>query len=405
MGECPTCASQALEDHDAGSGLRVARCPHCRGTFAEQSQVRALVRGASLTQTTDVAPLLLGGEPEVRCPACVDVSMQPLSLRSGEGDLWQCRRCGGVWLPEPALFALRRAAPAKPTLTAPPGERARKSSVVDRDPGRGLAHSRSRFDAGVENLVGVPAMLLLSALLCATPFGRLLASMVGMPFHELGHAAASWLSSRIAIPLPFFTFWFDDQSVLMGLVVASALGWLGYRAYQEDNRFAMGVAATLLFIQAIFTLALPTDLTLMWQILSGAMAELLFGAFLLVAFHFPLPDRLRWDFWRWVAIIPGALCFTQAMLLWRRASNDLNHMPWGAALGAESDGDMNRLVGQFGWSAQELADFYLRTGYVCVIALVAAYVYAVVRHYRANGSLPLSLPARRDLGETEEVSR
>lgn len=353
----------------------------------------------------DVAPLLLGDEPEVRCPGCVGTAMQPLSLRSGEGELWQCHRCGGVWLPEVALFALRREAPVPNPVRAPPAERRMTPSVVDRDPDNGLAHSRSRFDAGIENLIGVPAMLLLSALICATSFGRLFASMVAMPFHELGHAAASWLSSRIAIPLPFFTYWFDDQSLLMGLIVAGALGWLGFRAYREDNRFAMGLAATLFLIQATFSLALPANLTLMWQILSGALAELLFGALLLVAFHFPMPDRLRWDFWRWVAIIPGALCFTHAMQLWSTVSNDLSQMPWGAALGADSDGDMNRLVGHFGWSARELADFYLRTGYVCAAAIVVAYGYALYRHHRTNGSLPFMLGSRRDLEGTNEVSR
>ena len=94
----------------------------------------------------------------------------------------------------------------------------------------------------------------------------------------------------------------------------------------------------------------------MWQILSGALGELLLGAFLLVAFHFPLPDKIRWDFWRWVAIIPGALCFTHAMKLWRTVASDVSQMPWGSALGNDSDGDMNRLVQQFGWGANELAD-------------------------------------------------
>ncbi|MGB5809007.1 MAG: hypothetical protein WBG86_00680, partial [Polyangiales bacterium] len=290
-----------------------------------------------------------------------------------------------LWLPEGTVFALRRSTPPRARAPVPP--RTFEPRPLPRDPdATGLAHSRSRFDAGVENLVGVPLMLFLSLLICASSFGRLLASLVGMPFHELGHAAASWLSSRIAIPLPFFTFWFDDQSILMGLVVAAALGWLGYHAYQEGNRFAMGVAATLLVIQAIFTLALPTHLTLMWQILSGALGELLFGAFLLVAFHFPLPDRLRWDFWRWVAIIPAALCFTHAMNMWRTAAADVSQMPWGAALGSESDGDMNRLVAQFGWSAHELAEFYLHTGYLCATAIVAAYAYSLWRYRQSHRS-------------------
>jgi hypothetical protein len=70
------------------------------------------------------------------------------------------------------------------------------------------------------------------------------------------------------------------------------------------------------------------------------------------------------------------------MTLWRTASADVSQMPWGSALGSDSDGDMNRLVLQFAWNANELANFYLRTGYVCLAALGIAYVYAAYRLLR-----------------------
>ncbi len=369
-----------LESYEAMPGVVVELCQHCRGLFLDRNEIRKLLGRGSLAGVTEVVPLVLGEEVAMRCPTCVDPAMQPLRLSAGAGDLWQCRGCGGSWLPEGAFFALARA--LKTNSTRPSKEpTARRAS---RTPGRHrlprLAHSRSSFDAGLENLIGVPLVLLLSYLFSATFLGRMLASLVGMPFHELGHAAASWLSSRIAIPLPFFTVWYDDQSILMGLVVASGLIWLGYHAYREHNRFALATAVVLLVVQAIFTLALPARLTLMWQILSGALGELVFGAFLLVAFHFPLPDRLRWDFWRWVAILPGALCFTHAMRLWRTVVSDVSQMPWGSALGNDSDGDMNRLVQQFGWGANELAEFYLHTGYWCVTGIAVAYGYALWRH-------------------------
>jgi hypothetical protein len=40
---------------------------------------------------------------------------------------------------------------------------------------------------------------------------------------------------------------------------------------------------------------------------------------------------------------------------------------------------MNRLVQQFGWSANDLADFYLAIAYACLTALAATYAYAVYR--------------------------
>ena len=66
-------------------------------------------------------------------------------------------------------------------------------------------------------------------------------------------------------------------------------------------------------------------------------------------------------------------------------------MPWGSAIGSESDGDMNRLVRQFGWNATELAGFYLNVGYLGLTALAAAYAYAVYRFLkRKRGQTPFS---------------
>lgn len=368
-----------LSGYEASPGVQVELCAHCRGLFLDRHEIRELVGGGSLAKATEVVPVSLGEEIGMRCPKCVDPAMQPLRVKGAENVAsWQCRRCGGLWLAEGAFFALARSlrTSRRPVrfVTAP----APSATPIAHD-GPRLEHSRSRHDRGLGNLIGVPIALALSSLLCATNFGRLLASLVGMPFHELGHAAASWLSSRIAIPLPFFTFWFDDQSVLMGSLVVGVLGWLMFHTHRENNRFMLGVTGAMLAGWAIATFLISPTTTLMWQILAGALGEIVFGAFLLVAFHFPLPDRFRWDFWRWVAIIPGALCFVHATLLWRTASADVSQMPWGSAIGAESDGDMNRLVQQFSWSANDLADFYLGVAYACLGALLATYLYAAYR--------------------------
>ena len=373
-----------LAAYEASPGVQVELCGHCRGLFLDRDEIRQLVGRGSLAKATEVVPVSLGDEIGMRCPKCVDPAMQPLRiLEAGEAEAWQCRACGGMWLGEGAFFALARS-----LRTSVPAVRRASSLGVPSSPvtdvGSGLAHSRSRHDKGLENLFALPAALALSWLFCSGWFGRLLASMVGMPFHELGHAAASWLSSRIAIPLPFYTVWFDDQSILMGAIVAAGLGWLGFHTYREKNHFMLGVTGITFAAWAVTTFLISPTTTLMWQILAGVLGEITFGAFLLVAFHFPLPDRFRWDFWRWPAMIPGALCFMHALLLWRQVSADVSQMPWGSAIGAESDGDMNRLVQQFNWSANDLADFYLGVAYACLALMAVAYAYAAYR-VRANG--------------------
>lgn len=372
-----------LSGYEASPGVQVDLCSHCRGLFLDRGEIRELVGRGSLARATEVVPVSLDEALDMRCPKCVEPAMQPLRVRGADGVAsWQCRRCGGLWLGDGALLALKRSLRAADSAArSAPGSAdtdAPSSMTTTR-----LAHSRSRYDRGIENLVAVPSVVALSWLFCSTNLGRLLASMVGMPFHELGHAAASWLSSRIAVPLPFFTFWLDEQSVLMGLIVAGVLAWMMFHTWRERNRFMFGVVTTALGAWAIATFAISPNTTLMWQILAGALGEIVFGAFLLVAFHFPLPDRFRWDFWRWVALVPASLCFMHALSLWRTVSADVSQMPWGSAIGSESDGDMNRLVQQFAWSANDLAELYLYVAYGCLVALAAAYVYAAYRIKRA----------------------
>ena len=380
-----------LSGYEASPGVNVELCTQCRGLFLDRHEIRELVGRGSLAKATEVVPVSLGQEVGMRCPKCIDPAMQPLRVKGGaDVGSWQCRTCGGMWLGDGAFFELARA-----LRTSLPVPRVLAPLTVSHSPpvptGPGLTHSRSEYDQGIENLVAVPLVMLLSWLFCSSNFGRLLASLVGMPFHELGHAAGSWLSSRVAIPLPFFTFWYDDQSVLMGLLVAGLLGWLMFHTYREKNWFMLSSASLILLAWAVITFLVPPWRTLMWQILSGALGEIVFGAFLLIAFHFPLPDRFRWDFWRWIALIPAALCFTQVLLLWRAASADLSRMPWGSAVGSESDGDMNRLVREFGWTAPDLAGFYLNVAYLSLAALAAAYTYAAYRLLkRKRGQSPFS---------------
>ncbi|MGB5813185.1 MAG: hypothetical protein WBG86_21805, partial [Polyangiales bacterium] len=71
-----------LEEYEASPGLGVQLCPHCRGLFVRRTAMRQFLGGGSLTQSTEAAPLMLGAEEGLRCPDCVDLAMQPLSLKA-----------------------------------------------------------------------------------------------------------------------------------------------------------------------------------------------------------------------------------------------------------------------------------------------------------------------------------
>ncbi|MEZ4288845.1 MAG: hypothetical protein R3A47_12060 [Polyangiales bacterium] len=59
-------------------------------------------------------------------------------------------------------------------------------------------------------------------------------------------------------------------------------------------------------------------------------------------------------------------------------------MPWGSAMGSDDDGDLNRLVHEYGWTAQQLAEFYLNTTHVAFAIVTVVYLYHVAEHFRTR---------------------
>jgi Zn-finger nucleic acid-binding protein/MFS family permease len=402
---CPACAHSSLVEFEAREDVRVEFCQGCKGMLMDELALQQLAGTSDIEAVSDPDGVDGGLRP---CLRCNTANWRRRVLQRGErSGLGLCGTCGMVWLEAGELERLRqrlslerrraRALASRVGVThslpAPPSS-APLAGVPPAAPSVAKEFEddadRISFDRGVGNRIGVPLMLTLSALFCSNPIGQFLAGLIGMPFHELGHALTSWLSSRVAVPLPFFTIWQNDQSLLFGLAVAGLLGWFGHHSWREKRRFGVVVAGTLLATQVCMSWLVPTRFTLMLQIMGGTLGELVLAALLLAAFHFPLPDRLRWDFWRWLVLIPAAVCFGHALLVWIAALDDPSSIPWGAAIGDESDGDMNRLVRDFGWRAEELVSFYLRAGVLSALGMAGAYGLAWHRQARLSRSRDLS---------------
>jgi Zn-finger nucleic acid-binding protein len=412
---CPVCTGQPLVFVEVMAGIEVELCRGCKGMLVDAAALEQLAGVAdrqlqvrsSETPTVSLEAMYRAVEVFAGtlrpCLRCNTDNWRSLGLPGAAttGVFW-CDTCSMVWLLAGELDRLRervtaerwrRRVGAKLALAsdatgrelvpndgagerAAPGSAPRQTSSEPAD--------RVSFEHGLGNVLGVPLALGLGLLFCSTPVGHFLGALAGMPFHELGHALASWLSSRFAVPLPFFTVWHERQSVLFGLSVAATLVWLGWRSRHEQRRFGLVLSLGLLSIQIGLSWFVPARLTSMLQILSGALGEIVIAALVLVAFHFPLPDRLRWDFWRWPALLPASLCLARSLLLWSRAVDDVRQIPWGSAIGSEADGDMNRLVASFGWKPAELATFYLTAGITSLAALALTQVWMWRRQHRAH---------------------
>jgi Zn-finger nucleic acid-binding protein len=390
MIDCPACTSSPLTPFTVREDVTVELCHSCKGMLVDERAFEQLAGACDLGALGDDGVALAGLGPCLRCNTA-NWQWRAVAGEVGAG-LGLCGTCGMIWFQageldrlQQHLLAERRRARRQTSATVPeapaPGQALGTHVVSRRD---GEPFEPISFDTGIGNRLGAPLALAFGFGFGSTRAGEFFGALVSMPFHELGHALASWLGSRFAVPLPFFTLWSNEQSLPFGLALAALLGWFGVHSWREERRFGVVLASVLLAAQLGLSCFVSARSSLMLQILGGGLGELVLGALLLVGFHFPLPGRLRWDFWRWPALVPGGLCFGHATLTWIAAASDARRIPWGSAIGDESDGDMNRLVNGFGWRAAELARFYLAAACVCALAIAAAYVLAHGR-WRAQG--------------------
>jgi hypothetical protein len=70
--------------------------------------------------------------------------------------------------------------------------------------------------------------------------------------------------------------------------------------------------------------------------------------------------------------------------MWTGVSHDLSTMPMGSALGGQNDGDgdMNRLLDSYHWTARGVANAYLRLGYGCLLVVAGHYAFFLRRALR-----------------------
>ena len=99
----------------------------------------------------------------------------------------------------------------------------------------------------------------------------------------------------------------------------------------------------------------------------------------MVAFYFPMPDRWRWDFWRYVVLVIAASTFWDNFNFWNSVEAGRSEIPWGSILGAgDAGGDMDRLVWQFGWRSAGIVDAYNRLADACLMVLMGVYIAFLV---------------------------
>jgi predicted Zn finger-like uncharacterized protein len=354
---CPHCGLQRDLDAARLAPRRMsARCPQCRQVFE--------LDGAALLVPSD-APLELDwGDRRQASEAPPPVGVPAPEAPAPAPDR------AGARAPEPEPVAPPwRDLSAGREVAEPPGEEALRFGTED-----------WRVDA-----LALPAAFGLAYLAKVLVLPGFLLDWFRAWLHEFGHASAAWLCSHAATPLVLAPnlAWANmrpEKSAFVYVCFLFLIGVTGYRAMKARSRFLFTFAAALLLLQVLGTFVLGDRTSDVLFLFAGCGGELVLGTVLMAGFYYRLPDRLRWDFFRYPFLVAGAYAFGAGLILWLRALHDRSAIPWGTGFGGRDDpgGDMNRLV-DLGWSIPRLTHAYVALALACGAVIAIHYVGFLVR--------------------------
>lgn len=295
----------------------------------------------------------------MRCPKCqFDHELQTT----------ECLKCGIIFSRYQAALAAKQAALATPVPVS--------AAVALEGGAQDAESSTARTDSLRElkcRIFALPLALLAARLVARTPLG-MAAGMLTMVLHESGHAITSWLTGRWAVPLLWVTMHGDDRSWGIVLCIAAAIVFAGVLAWRAE-RWGWVLAAGLVLIAQITFLSLPAESSIVFGGDAGAMV---LAMILMAAFYAPRESAIHknWGL-RWGLLAIGALSFLHVFLLW---TGPYEELPFGEIEGVNLS-DPSLLTEMYGWSVTQLVDRYVRLGRMCLVALLALYVWGVISAY------------------------
>ncbi len=253
--------------------------------------------------------------------------------------------------------------------------------------------NRFSFENWVVKIWAYPVALVVALLVNNIAPLQVLRLLWDIWIHELGHASIAWWSGHRALPLPFgWTAISPDKNPFVYFGILFLLVLLFGLARRERIRWLQALAVALALVQFYMTWLMPNRTKEMLITFGGVGGEFYINAFLMACFYLRLPDRWRWDFWRFVVLGLAASSLWRSFWQWHAIQQGLAPIPWGTLLGGQGDagGDMNRLVDDFGWSADQIIQTYKWLGNLCVLFLLCLYVIFLLR---MNDEIWLNLQA------------
>jgi hypothetical protein len=237
------------------------------------------------------------------------------------------------------------------------------------------------FDNRYINRSALPIAFALAILAQVLVFPRFLLRGVQIWIHEFGHATVAWLAGHAATPLSFgWTNVSEDRSPIVYICVLLLLSILLWSGWRERKYSAIVVAIIIAIGQFYMTWLMPEHTYYVLFSFGGVGGEFYLSTLLIVCFYFPLPDKFRWDFWRYLALLGATYAFTESFNMWHNIKTGAAEIPWGSMLGGQGDagGDMNTLS-SLGWSDAQIVNTYSQLGNICLFVSIGFYLFFLLK--------------------------
>ena len=208
---------------------------------------------------------------------------------------------------------------------------------------------------------------------------------LGMPIHELGHALSAWFCGFWAIPTLWKTIIPEERGFLAPILLAGALGWMMFRAWQAQKLYLVVIGAALLAVQALGTFYLRESTAEAVFTFGGDGVGMVLAAALMASFFFGKRTQLYKGWLRWGFLVIGSAAFVDMFATWWAARSDIGAIPYGEIEGVGLS-DPARLVEEHGWAISAMVRRYVLVGAGCLLALALVYAWGVRRAWlKARG--------------------
>jgi hypothetical protein len=176
-----------------------------------------------------------------------------------------------------------------------------------------------------------------------------------------------------------------SNAVYFGLLLLLLL--LGAAGIKERKFWPVVIALVLIAVQYQMTWRLSDYGKDFWVVFGGVGGEFALSTLLMLAFWVRLPDKFKWGAVRYLFFLIGAMAFLAIWERWRHVYRGLEELPFGSIINGEDDqnGDMNRLMDEYGWKKFQIRRTYWLLGWWCWAALAAVWLIHAVGADRIGG--------------------